>query len=147
MNLQVIHRHAIGRHDERSARDRRGGGHDERIGLQRRVFRFCPAGVFSRGTVGFRRPVGAEIVAWLNRMGGLLFDQQVQQFDGIELLRRRRQRRGPEDAQQLRCASAPVLRQHMQHGKGEDHPGPGPMQHRDVVGGVKSEIEKAAADQ
>ena len=44
-------------------------------------------------------------------------------------------------------AAALVLRQDMKNDKGEDHPGPDPMQHRHVVAGVEAEIEQASADQ
>ena len=56
-------------------------------------------------------------------------------------------RGGTKDAQQLRNAAALELGQDMQDDKGEDHPGPHPVQHRHVVAGVETEIERAAADQ
>jgi hypothetical protein len=53
-----------------------------------------------------------------------LLGQHAQQFGGIEPRRRRRQRGGTKDAQQLRSAAALELGQDMQDDKGEDHPGP-----------------------
>ena len=76
-----------------------------------------------------------------------LLGQQAEQFDGIEPRRRGRQWSGAENAKQLRKAAALVLGQDMKDDKGEDHPGPDPMQHRHVVTGVEAEIEQASANQ
>ncbi len=68
-NLNAIDRQPIGCHDQRSAGDRRGGRHDERIGLQGRVSRSRRPGLGSRRRIRLVRSVAARFVARLQRMG------------------------------------------------------------------------------
>ncbi len=161
-DLHAIHRQPIGSYDERGAGDRGGGRDHERIGLQRRVSRSRGAARRAGRRIRLTRSIASHLCTRLQRVGrGIgrrvrvfgfrqacrLLGQHAQQFDGIEPRRRRRQRGGTKDAQQLRNAAALELGQDMQDDKGEDHPGPDPVQHRHVIAGVETEIEQAAADQ
>ena len=68
-NMHAIHRQMVRCHDQRSAGDRRGGCHDERIGLQGGVSRFRGAGLGPRRRIRLVRSVAARLRARLQRMG------------------------------------------------------------------------------
>ena len=161
-NLHTIHRQPIRGYDERATGDGGGCRDHERIGLQGRISRSRRPGRRAGRRIRLTRSIAAHLGARLQRVGrGIgrrilvfgflrtrrLLGQEAQQFDGIEPRRRRRQRGRTKDAQQLRSAAALVLGQDMKDDKGEDHPGPHPVQHRHVVAGVETEIEQPAADQ